>query len=150
MAKINIYLNNKNYSIEDSLLISATDSLKSHLSTVMNGTGDIINLGGVSYNIDSTKLATARTNFISALGSISGQGEKVVVSGVEFSIDSTKISGAFDALVDAFDSLESGDDNTRYDIEDNEAGGQTFRITDMKAVLSSVDNEFGGQTAVIN
>lgn len=39
MAKKNIYFNGKDYSIDDSALVSAKDSLKTHLSTTMAGSG---------------------------------------------------------------------------------------------------------------
>lgn len=39
MAKINIPFNGTDYSINESALVSAKDSLKTHLSTVMNGSG---------------------------------------------------------------------------------------------------------------
>lgn len=39
MAKIKIPFNNTDYSIDESALASAKDSLKTHLSTVMNGSG---------------------------------------------------------------------------------------------------------------
>ena len=72
MAKINVNFNNKTYSIDESALQNATDALKSHLSTVMNGSGASIKLGGVSYNIDSTKLSAATNSFVSHLGTIAG------------------------------------------------------------------------------
>lgn len=41
MAKTNIYFNGKDYSINDSALASAKDSLKNHFSTVMAGSGGL-------------------------------------------------------------------------------------------------------------
>ena len=64
MAKIKIPFNNTDYSIDESALSSATENLKSHLQTVMNGTGAVINFGGVSYNVDQTKLSEATNNFV--------------------------------------------------------------------------------------
>lgn len=105
MSKINISLNNKIYSIDESVLASAADELKAHLSNVMSGTGATINLGGTTYNIDSTKLTAATNDFVSHLGTIAGEGEKITVGGVEISIDSTKISSAFDSFNAALNDL---------------------------------------------
>lgn len=105
MAKLILIFNNTEYQIDDAVLDSATASLKSHLSTVMNGTGSTINLDGVAYNVDSTKLSTAMTDFISHLGTSAGNGAKVVVGGIEYSIDSTKVESATSWLDAAFDDL---------------------------------------------
>lgn len=94
MAKTNIYFNDKNYSIDESSLSSATSALKQHLSTVMNGTGATINFGGTAYNIDSTKLSAATNEFVSHLGTVAGSGYKVKVGGVEYVVDSAKMTGA--------------------------------------------------------
>lgn len=94
MAKINIIFNDKNYSIEESSFADAAAKLQQHLSTTMSGSGSVINLGGVSYNVDSTKLSTATNAFVSHLGTIAGNGHKVVVGGVEYGVGSDKISGA--------------------------------------------------------
>ena len=98
MSKINISLNNKNYSIDESSLSAATSNLRSHLSAVMNGSGAVINLGGTSYNVDSAKLQAATNDFVAHLGTIAGSGHKVVVGGVEYSIDSTEVAGAISEL----------------------------------------------------
>ena len=97
MAK-NINFNDKNYPIDESILASATTSLQSHLSTVMNGTGAIIEFGGTEYSVDSTKLSEAMNSFVAHLGTIAGEGTKIVVGGVEYSIDSTKLTGAISEL----------------------------------------------------
>jgi hypothetical protein len=111
MAKTNISFNNNNYSIDESSLSSATAALKSHLSTVMNGTGATITLDGTSYGVDATKLSTATNDFISHLGTISGSGSKVVVNGVEYGVDSNKVAGAIASLDTALDGLENGGDS---------------------------------------
>lgn len=98
MAKINIKFNNADYQIDESALADATNDLKQYLSTTMSGTGATITLGGTSYNIDSTKLSTATSNFISHLGTIAGDGHKVVVGGIEYGVDSSKISGAISEI----------------------------------------------------
>jgi hypothetical protein len=105
MAKI--ILNNKEYQIDDATLVPVTDSLKAHLSTVMNGEGAVIALDGVEYGIDATKLAAAKDDFVAHLGTIAGSGFKVVVNGVEYSVDSAKMAGVIARLEDAFDELEN-------------------------------------------
>lgn len=115
MAKINIPFNGAEYNIDESALSTATAELKTHLSTVMNGTGAIINLGGTSYNVDSTKLSTATNTFISHLGTVAGNGSKVVVNGVTYNVDSTKMSGAVADLETVLGGLHSngeGSDGT--------------------------------------
>jgi hypothetical protein len=102
MAKTNIIFNNKNYQIDSTSLDSATAALRTHLSTVMNGSGETVNLGGTAYNIDATKLATARNAFVSHLNTIAGSGSKVVVDGVEYSIDSAKVQSAISELEATF------------------------------------------------
>lgn len=94
MSKINISFNNKNYSIDEQALSTSTAALKSHLSTVMNGTGATINFGGDVYGVDSTKLTAAKNDFVTYLGTIAGNGHKVIVDGREYSIDSAKVAGA--------------------------------------------------------
>ena len=98
MAKTNIIFNNKNYSIDDASLSAATAALKSHFSTVMNGTGAVINLGGTAYNVDSAKLSAATNAFVQHLGTIAGNGYKVVINGVEYSIDAAKVADAIAQL----------------------------------------------------
>lgn len=107
MEKTNIIFNDVNYPIDESSLSAATAELKAHLSTVMNGSGAVINLGGIAYNIDSTKLSTATNDFVSHLGTISGSGSKVVVNGVEYSIDSAKVSSAVSELETVFGNLDN-------------------------------------------
>ena len=109
MAKTNISFDNKNYSIDDASLSSATTALRQHLSTTMNGTGATIGLGGTNYNIDSTKLSTATNAFVSHLGTIAGDGHKVVVNGREYGIDSAKVQGAIAKLNTAFGNLSNPD-----------------------------------------
>ena len=138
MAKININFNNADYSIDESALANATNDLKQHLSTTMSGEGATVELGGIIYNIDSTKLSTAMNSFVSHLGTIAGNGKKVIINGVEYSVDSNKVAGAIAGLEGVLEELEAG------------ASGETFSITDENAVLTSESNDFGGQTAVIN
>lgn len=108
MAKINVSFNNKNYKIDESALSSASAALKSHLSTVMNGTDAIIKLGGATYSIDSTKLSAATNAFVADLGKISGTGSKVVVNGQEYNIGTDKIASAVADLKTVLGILESG------------------------------------------
>jgi hypothetical protein len=122
MAKINIPFNNQNYNIDESSFTAATSALRSHLSTVMNGSGATVKLGGTTYNIDSTKLTAATNDFIAHLGTIAGSGSKVVVGGTEYAINSAKLSGAIAEIETALGGLLSGgsgeSDNTN-DILDN-------------------------------
>lgn len=108
MAKINIPFNGTNYPVDESALATAKSNLRSHLSTVMNGTGAVIKLGGNTYNVDSTKLTTATNVFISHLGTVAGSGTKVKVNGVEYSIDSTKMSNAITKLHTVLGGMMSG------------------------------------------
>lgn len=85
MAKINISFYNNNYTIDDASLSTAAADLKSHLSTVMNGTGATITLGGVVYNIDSTKLSAAEDKFEAYLNGFGGsEEERLEGDGQEF------------------------------------------------------------------
>ena len=111
MAKTNIYFNDANYSIDESLLTSASTDLKSHLSTVMNGTGAVINLGGTSYNVDSAKLSAIASDFIAHLGTIAGNGLKLTINGVEYSVDSTKLSSTIAGLETVLSNLENSTSN---------------------------------------
>ena len=107
MAKINILFDNKNYNIDESAFSSASANLKNHLSTVMNGSGAVINIGGISYNVDSAKLSTAMNAFTTHLGTISGSGSKLVVNGVQYNINSAKLSDAITELHDVLGGLHS-------------------------------------------
>ena len=115
MSKLNISFNNTNYAIDESSLVSATTNLQSHLSTVMNGTGATIDLGGVSYSVDSAKLSVATNDFISYLGTIAGNGTKIVVNGVEYSVDATKLSDAISSLQTAFGNLGNAEERLEGD-----------------------------------
>ena len=85
MSKIDLIFNNKNYSIDDSAIAEASADLKSHLSTVMTGSGATITLGGVVYNIDSTKLSAAEDRFEEYLNGVGGsEEERLEGDGQEF------------------------------------------------------------------
>lgn len=107
MAKINISFNNKKFQIDESSLSTASGALRTHLSTIMNGSGATINFGGSAYGIDGAKLSTATNEFVTHLGTVAGSGSKVMVGGVEFSVDSTKVAGAFGELEAAFGGLNN-------------------------------------------
>lgn len=109
MAKTNIIFNNKNYSIDDASLSVATAALKSHLSTVMSGTGASVNLDGVAYNIDSAKLSIEKNNFVSHLKTIEGSDYKIVIDGIEYGIDSAKVQDATAEIEAVLNGLQSGD-----------------------------------------
>lgn len=110
MANFNIPFNNKNYSVDEQSLSSASNSLKSHLSTTMSGSGATINFGGTTYNVDSAKLLAATNDFISHLGTVAGNGYKVIVNGVEYSVGSDKVAGAVSDLEIVLGNLHSEDD----------------------------------------
>lgn len=118
MAKINIAFGGTNYQIDESALAAATAELRTHLSTVMNGTGATIKFGDLSYNIDSTKLTNATNAFVSHLGTISGSGSKVVVNGVEYSVDSTKMATAIADLHTVLGGLHSEGDGSESGSDD--------------------------------
>ena len=111
MAKINIKFDNKDYSIDESALSAAMAKLKTHLTTVMNGSGATIKLDGTTYNISSSKLTAATNEFISHLGSISGNGASVTVNGISYSVDSNKLGGAIAELNTVLGGLNSGGDS---------------------------------------
>ena len=115
MAKINVIFDNANYNVDEQSISSAAQALKTHLSSVMNGSGAVINLDGVSYSIDSAKLTNETNDFISHLRTISGNGKKVVVNGVEFSVDSTKVANAVSDLHTVLGGLNSGDSSDDSD-----------------------------------
>ncbi len=108
MAKININFNNKDYSVDEQSLSAAANALKSHLSTTMSGSGAKVEFGGTTYNIDSTKLSAATTDFIAHLGTIAGSGKKVVINGVEYSVDANKMAGAVSGLEAVLGELNVG------------------------------------------
>lgn len=110
MAKINIIFNNKAYSINESAFATEAAELQHHLSTTMSGSGSTINFGGISYNIDSSKLASATNDLVSHLGKIAGDGYKVNVGGVEYSIDSNKVNDAISDLETVLGNLNNPDD----------------------------------------
>ena len=138
MAKINLSLNGKNFSVDESVLEAATASLKAHLSSVMNGSGATINLGGTNYNVDSTKLATATSDFTTHLRSIAGNGPKISVGGIEFSIDSTKINKVMSGLHTHFEELV-----LPASVEELE---NTYTFTYFSTMVDAVNAIAGGTT----
>ena len=109
MAKINIVFDNTKYSIDESSFAAAFAELQHHLSTTMSGSGAVINLGGISYNVDSAKLSSATTDLVTHLGSIAGSGSNVVVGGVKYSFDSTKVKDAISTLKAVLGNLHNPD-----------------------------------------
>lgn len=122
MANIIIPFDNKNYPIDEASLSTASAALRTHLSSVMNGTGSTINFGGTSYNIDSAKLSNARNAFISHLGTVAGNGYKVVVNGVEYNVDSAKMTSAVADLNTVLSGLQSGGNGDSNLIDMNQYG----------------------------
>ena len=82
MAKIK--LNNNEYSIPDSTLATAKNSLVSHLGTVA-GSGMKVIVGGVEYGVDASKVADAITSLDTILGELGGgsasEGLKYMIGG---------------------------------------------------------------------
>ena len=95
-----------------------------------------IKLNNNEYPIPDSTLSNLKADFVAYLRTIAGSGMKVVIGGVEYGIDSAKVADAVLKLAAALDKLE--------------VGGETLNITDANAVLTNEDNEFGGQTAIIN
>lgn len=147
MAKINIQFNGTNYSVDESALASATSELQKHLSSVMHGSGTVVHLGGLSYSVDSAKLSGAVNDLVSHLGAITGNSHKVIINGTEYGISSEKIVNTITELETVFNNLQP---NYDYYIEENAAGGETMYVIGINTTLSNVDNEFGGQTTIIN
>ena len=122
MAKINISFKDKDYLVDESSLSSSYASLQSHFSTAMSGSGAVVDFNGVSYNIDSAKLATANNNFVTHLAKLSGTGSKVVVNGVEYSVDSAKTQGAVTEIAAVLGGVNTGDSD-----DDGGDGGITVQ-----------------------
>jgi hypothetical protein len=105
MAKINIHLNNKVHSVDESALLPAYDKLHTHLSAVMSGDGATVKLDGTEYSVDATKLSVATDELVAWLTKIAGTGYKVVVNGVEYRVDSGKLQTAmsdFESVLNSF------------------------------------------------
>lgn len=107
MAETNISFNNKNYSIDETSLSAPTSALKSHLSTVMNGTGAVVVFDGASYNVDFEKIEVATSEFVTHLRTIAGNGYNVVVDGIEYNIDPTKVQDAIVELEAVLNNLNA-------------------------------------------
>ncbi len=130
MAKINIPFNGADYLIEEFALTSATTDLQSHLSTSMSGTGATIDLGGNTYNVDSTKLTTERNAFITHLETIAGTGSKVTVGDVEYGVDSNKMSAAVTELEATFGNLAAWGSVESKGLEYTlESDGKSYALT---------------------
>ena len=113
MAKIKINFDDSLYNIDESSLSSPLAELQSHFLNKMNGSGEVLHLGGTSYNIDSTKLSNTANKFITHLGTIAGNGRKVVVNGTEYNVDSAKVQDAVDELHVILGGLSSEGDNNQ-------------------------------------
>lgn len=112
MAKINILFDEVNYKVEDTSMSEHSNELKTHISTVMNGSGSAVKFGGTSYNIDSTKLSNTTNDFVSHLGTIAGSGHKVVVGGTQYNASSEKLTSAIDELHAILSGLHSEDEDS--------------------------------------
>ena len=138
MAKIDIFFDNKNYNIDETSLSSASAKLKSHLSTVMSGSGFTIDFSGITYNVDSTKLANETNNFISHIETVTGSGKKVIINGVEYSIDSSKMNDVIDCFSDILGSLSNSDDVTD-EIINYQSEPVTFDENSISLVIATYD-----------
>ena len=166
MANIKVIFDNTDYLVDESALTPALDALKSHLSTTMNGTGATIKLGGTAYSVDSAKLTSARTTFVTHLGTIAGTGSKVNVGGVEYNLDSSKLNMAVSAISSALNGLAnggSGDEEpalisfsisgTEYQAEDGMTWGEWVESeynTGNVGVTTSGDVYLGSATRLIS
>lgn len=126
MAKINITLNNETYQIDEASLADAAASLKSHLSTVMNGEGATIRFDGIDYSIDSSKLDLAKNTLISHLVAIVGEGEKISINGVWYSVNSSTIGSIIAELKNVFGSLASGTGSNLVEFNGDLTGWEQF------------------------
>ena len=104
----NIIFNNKDFLIDESAIAPSSAELKSHLTSVMNGSGATIEFGGIEYGVDSTKLSAATNEFIAHLATIAGEGLTVVVGGVQYNVDPNKLSVAISELEGTFSNLGNG------------------------------------------
>ena len=143
MANIKISFNGTKYAVDESNVAHATDGLKTHLSTNMNGSGSTINFGGTSYHIDSTKLSTSTNDFASYLATIAGDGFKVVVNGVEFSVDVTKMNDAITGLSAMFNEIGT-------QVEDGPIAGLYETGSNYKTLLKSWDELTSGGAIEVN
>ena len=148
MAKINISFDNVDYTIDEESFSAAAAELKSHLSSVMNGSGAVIGLDGISYNVDSVKLSNATTEFVAHLGTISGSGSKVVVGNVEYGISSAKIQDAINDLHSTFDELKVKEEPVTFataswekiaEISESGRASEHFAIGDEKVINLTID-----------
>lgn len=112
MAKINILFDEVNYKVEETSMSEHSNELKTHISTVMNGSGSAVKFGGTSYNIDSTKLSNTTNDFVSYLGTITGSGHKVIVGGTQYNASSEKLTSAIDELHAILSGLHSEDEGS--------------------------------------
>lgn len=109
MAKTNIVFNNANYTIDDATLSVPSDAIRSHLLTVMNGSGATMKFGGTTYNVDSSKLNNATGVLAAYLETVAGNGYQVVVNGTKYSVDASKMAVAVTNLESVLSRLQDGD-----------------------------------------
>jgi hypothetical protein len=105
MAKIDIILNNKTFSVDEEVINEAIEKLRSYLTTQLNGTGGKIDISGITYIVDGAKLAAAKNGLTTYLGTIAGNGEKITVNGVEYSVDASKLNNVLASLEADFGEL---------------------------------------------
>ena len=120
MAKINIFLNGKTYSIEEEVFANTKNAIKTHLSNI-SGPDTFITFDGMQYGLDILKLQELKQTFVNYLESISGEGESIIIDGVEYNIDSNNLSSAIINLEEALN------DFSDIEIDNNVVG--TWRFT---------------------
>ena len=147
MAKINIDFNDKNYSIDEASLSASANTLKSHLSTVMNGTGATINLGGTSYGVDATKLATTANAFVSHLGTVAGNGYKVTIgTATEVGSNTLVWDGNTEGLVSFVDEYEG---DTFYKLSDSLPTAEHLHISVTKYYFRGTAYDAYGEDSMV-
>lgn len=126
MSKLNISFNDKSFSIDESALADAKSELKQHLSTALNGTGATIELDGVVYSVDASKLAAAENNFAAYLNTIGtdapADDDQLEGSGAEYyTLAPTALSFRSTAPLDEFQEVQvNGEtvDPSNYTLEE--------------------------------
>ena len=127
MSKINISLNNKIVELDEFALSAAITQIKNYLTEKIVGTGAVIELDEVVYNVDPTKLETARGNLIEYLGTISGNEGNIVINNKKYAIDKSLLAEAISSLEATLSGLNNPDAPTP-DEERLEGDGAEFYI----------------------
>ena len=107
---INIKFNNADYTVEESAIAGAKSLLKTHLTTVMNGSGASVKFDGTNYSLSSDKLNAAKDSFAAYLQSIvtTGAGTEIIMDGVKYNVNSSRLSTAISNMANALAGLSGG------------------------------------------